>query len=140
MSDKEVYDNFRKVSNEKIALLIDFVKTILIMLSTVLSVIISFYNDNKSKNEIAVQLFVITIILFGISIILGSLYLYGFFKLKRKEEIYCGKQIDALYTNKIIKAEIIGAGKLFSYFGRFFYISSILSIISLITYSVFKVL
>jgi len=136
----ELYEQLKKVTNEKILHLIDFNKTILIMLSTVLSVLISFYNGNVIKNKLSIVIFIITIALFAISILFGSLYLYGFFKLKRKEEVYIVKLLEAEITGKETKGvEIMGVGEVYEWFGKLFYLFSILSLISLVTYSILKV-
>jgi len=142
-TELDLYDDMVKVSNEKITYIMDFNKTILLMLSTVLSVIISFYNNsNSNNNPITINVFIVTVIFFILSILFGSINLYGFFRLKRKEEIYCIKLLKAFKEGKStdIGTEIIGSGVFFEISRILFYIFAILSLFSLATYSIFKVL
>jgi len=78
MTDKELDDKLNETVREVASYKVDFDKTIILMLSAIISVCISLYNKNTTiicNSE--VTLFILTISFISISILIGSLKLFS---------------------------------------------------------------
>jgi len=78
MTEQELKDKLNEKEKEIITYTVDFDKTIILMLSAIISVCISLYNKNTTiicNSE--VTLFILTISFISISILIGSLKLFS---------------------------------------------------------------
>lgn len=130
-----------EIASEKRATAItDFIKTILLLLSTVLAVLITLYS--KSTSCIEIVCFIITIILFALNILFGSLLLYA--------------DIDSLMNVEKLRSKRFGEAKqgiqptsdgeytesksIHNYYWLCFKINSIVSLVMIVVYSIVKVI
>ena len=118
----------------------DIDKTILLMLSATISVLISLSNKNINTSCSEIILFIITIILIAIAIMSGSINLFSYYKLCGNEEAFYKQSLVYLENNIKNKPEQPEQLPEIYHMVRYvFYIFSILSLISLITYAIIKV-
>lgn len=134
--------NLQDASKNKLISVNDFIKTLLIMMSTVLSVLISLYP--KSIATVNEKLtFLLTIFLFTISILFGGLGLYAYTDLLKKIEGYYKDKISNINEqnrqNESSSIDVLNANKFYTLCIKIFYCTSILSLFTLLSYSIIKV-
>jgi len=127
-------------SKDKIFNITDFTKTILLMSSTILAVLISLYNK-KVVNFIEMYSFISTIVLFTLNILFGTIALYvgvvnsiGVETLILKELVKMESEIS---TNT--KGELNKPNMFYARCWTIFKITSILSLLSMLLYTISKV-
>jgi len=133
-------------SKDKIFNITDFTKTILLMSSTILAVLISLYNKT-SFNIFETCSFVSTIVLFTLNILFGTIALYvGVASSIGTETLLINELVDFEKGAKLVTRGTIPETKennpkiIYAVSWATFKIISVLSLLSLVTYAIIKVL
>lgn len=126
------------IQNRKDESLSNWIKNIITLLVGLLSILVAFKSD-KEETELIHLLFSQTLILLGISVLSGVVFLYSVIdRLKRKELFHMESLSKRLRGNREIFDTSINDRKIFVFFSWLFYISSVTSVISLIWYGIIK--
>lgn len=130
-----------EIASEKRATAItDFIKTILLLLSTVLAVLITLYS--KSTSCIEIVCFIITIILFALNILSGSLLLYANIDSLMKVEKLRSERFEEAKQGiqPATEGEYTESKSSHNYYWLCFRINSIASLVMIVVYSIVKVI
>nr|WP_315156385.1 hypothetical protein [uncultured Flavobacterium sp.] len=126
------------IVDKKSELLSSWIKNIITLLVGLLSVLVAF-KSNETETEFIHLLFSQTLILLGLSVISGVVFLYSEIeKLNRHESFHWESLRKRLGGNEEILTVLIKDKKIFVFFSWLFYISSVTSVISLIWYGIMK--
>lgn len=127
-----------EIVEKKSQLQSNWIKNIITLMVALISVLVAFKSD-KSEPKLIHFLFSQTLILLGVSVISGVILLYSEIdKLARNEEFLWESLRARLLGNNKLLSTLIKGKKIFVFFAWLFYISSIMSVISLICYGIMK--
>ena len=116
----------------------NWIKNIITLLVGLISVLVAFKSD-KPETEFIHLLFSQTLILLGLSVLSGIVFLYSSIDvLARNEKFQWESLSKRLRGNQEILTASIKDRKIFVIFSWLFYISSVTSLISLIFYGIMK--
>jgi hypothetical protein len=127
--DKNIID----LANKRLDKLYDWTRTTLVTVSTVFGLFISL-KTKKSTTDIEHTLFVATVILFGLCILNGLIFLFG--------ETWTPHKLLQKYLQKLLEGEKVvsidaDAGAIFSFLRWTYFLLLILSFSSLIAYVIY---
>jgi hypothetical protein len=126
------------IQNKKDESLSNWIKNIITLLVGLLSILVAFKSE-KPETEFIHLLFSLTLILLGLSVLSGVVFLYSVIdRLKRKEIFHSESLSKRLLGNQEILNVSINDRKIFVFFSWLFYISSVTSVISLVCYGIIK--
>ena len=126
------------IQNRKDESLSNWIKNIITLLVGLLSILITFKSD-KPETDFIHLLFSQTLILLGISVLSGIVFLYSAIdRLSRKEIFHTESLIKRLRGIEENLHLPIKDKRIFVFFSWLFYISSVTSVISLIWYGIMK--
>jgi hypothetical protein len=126
------------IQNRKDESLSNWIKNIITLLVGLLSVLVAFKSD-KPETELIHQLFSLTLILLGLSVLSGVVFLYSSIdRLSRKEIFHVESLSKRIRGNRELLNVSIKDKGIFVFFSWLFYISSVASVISLICYGIMK--
>lgn len=126
------------IQNRKDESLSNWIKNIITLLVGLLSILVAFKSD-KPETEFIHLLFSLTLILLGISVLSGVVFLYSAIdRLNRKELFHVESLSKRLRGSLEIFDISINDRKIFVFFSWLFYIFSVTSVISLVCYGIMK--
>jgi hypothetical protein len=126
------------IQNRKDESLSNWIKNIITLLVGLLSVLVAFKSDNP-ETKLIHQLFSLTLILLGLSVLSGVVFLYSSIdRLSRKEIFHVESLSKRIRGNREVLNVSIKDKRIFVFFSWLFYISSVASVISLICYGIMK--
>lgn len=126
------------IQNRKDESLSNWIKNIITLLVGLLSVLVAFKSD-EPESEFIHLLFSQTLILLGISVLSGIVFLYSAIdRLSRKEIFHVESLSKRIRGNREFLNVSIKDKRIFVFFSWLFYISSVSSVISLIWYGIIK--
>lgn len=135
---KENIPLIESISDQKAELKTNWIKNIITLLVGLLSILVAFKSD-KQETCFSHLLFSLTLILLGISVLSGVVYLYSAIDiLARKERFHWESVSKRLKGNVEILNISVNDKRIFVFFSWLFYISSVTSVISLICYGILK--
>ena len=128
----------KSISSKKLEIQSNWIKNIITLLVGLISILVAFKSD-KPETEFIHLLFSQTLILLGLSVLSGIVYLYSSIDvLARNEKFQLESLGKRLRGNQEILISSIKDRKIFVFFSWLFYISSVSSLISLIWYGIMK--
>ena len=126
------------IETKKSELQSNWIKNIITLLVGLISILVAFKSD-KTETEFIHLLFSQTLILLGLSVLSGVVFLYSSIDvLTRNEKFHWESLSKRLRGNQEILTASIKDRKIFVIFSWLFYISSVTSLISLICYGIMK--
>jgi hypothetical protein len=135
---KENLSIIEVIESKKSELHSNWIKNIITLLVGLLSILVAFKSD-KPETELIHLLFSLTLILLGLSVLSGVVYLYNAIDvLNRKEKFHWESLSKRLRGNQEILETSIKNKKIFVFFSWLFYISSVTSVICLICYGIIR--
>ena len=135
---KENLSIIEVIESKKSELHSNWIKNIITLLVGLLSILVAFKSD-KPETELIHLLFSLTLILLGLSMLSGVVYLYNAIDvLNRKEKFHWESLSKRLRGNQEILETSIKNKKIFVFFSWLFYISSVTSVICLICYGIIR--
>ena len=135
---KENLSIIEVIESKKSELHSNWIKNIITLLVGLLSILVAFKSD-KPETELTHLLFSLTLILLGLSVLSGVVYLYNAIDvLNRKEKFHWESLSKRLRGNQEILETSIKNKKIFVFFSWLFYISSVTSVICLICYGIIR--
>lgn len=126
------------IENRKTELQTNWIKNIITLLVGLLSILVAFKSD-KPETEFIHLLFSLTLILLGLSVLSGIVFLYHPIDvLIQKEKFQWESLSKRLHGNMKILDFSVKERKTLKFFSWLFYISSVTSVISLISYGIMR--
>lgn len=126
------------IENRKTELQTNWIKNIITLLVGLLSILVAFKSD-KPETEFIHLLFSLTLILLGLSVLSGIVFLYHPIDvLIQKEKFHWESLSKRLRGNMEILDFSVKERKTLKFFSWLFYISSVTSVISLICYGIMR--
>ena len=128
----------KNIENRKTELQTNWIKNIITLLVGLLSILVAFKSD-KPETEFIHLLFSLTLILLGLSVLSGVVFLYSSIDILARNEKFQWESLGKrLRGNQEILTSSIKDRKIFVFFSWLFYISSVTSVISLICYGIMR--
>jgi hypothetical protein len=126
------------IENRKTELQTNWIKNIITLLVGLLSILVAFKSE-KPETEFIHLLFSLTLILLGLSVLSGIVFLYHPIDvLIQKEKFHLESLSKRLRGNMEILDFSVKERKTLKFFSWLFYISSVTSVISLICYGILR--
>ena len=135
---KENFPIIERIVNKKSELLLSWIRNIITLLVGLLSVLVAFKSD-KTETELTHLLFSQTLILIGLAVLSGIVFLYSSIDVQARNEKFQWESLSKrLRGNKEVLTTSLNDRKIFVFFSWIFYMSSVTSLISLIWYGIIK--
>lgn len=135
---KENLSIIEVIESKKSELHSNWIKNIITLLVGLLSILVAFKSD-KPETKLIHLLFSLTLILLGLSVLSGIVYLYNAIDvLNRKEKFHWESLSKRLRGNQEILNVSIKDKRIFVFFSWLFYMSSVASVICLICYGILR--